>query len=116
MKYAITSIEKSIKSKCSSHFVRAEYFAIYNKESGSLEFIENPYRNLPRRAGPSVVKMLSSMNVQIAVSSEFGERIKNVFESMKIGMIIISNSETTIEEIISRINGKIDKIKKDEQR
>ena len=106
MKYAITSIEGNIKSKCSSHFGRSEYFAIYDSIDKSLEFIENPYKDLPRRAGPSVVKHLSSMNVQIVVSSEFGEKIKNVFESMKIGMVIISDENKTIEEIISTIDNK----------
>lgn len=103
MKYAITSIEENIKSRCSSHFGRAEYFAIYDTNNDSLEFIENPYRNFHKRAGPSVVKLLSTMNVKIAVSAEFGERIKNVFESMKIGMIIISDKNKTIEEIVSII-------------
>lgn len=106
MKYAITSIENNIKSTCSSHFGRSEYFAIYDTEKKSLEFIENPFQNLPKRAGPSVVKLLSSMNTQIVVSTEFGERIKNVFESMKIGMIIISDENKTIEEIISNIDNK----------
>ena len=46
------------------------------------------------------------MNVQIVVSSEFGEKIKNVFESMKIGMVIISDENKTIEEIISTIDNK----------
>ncbi len=106
MKYAITAIENNIKSICSSHFGRSEYFAIYDTEDKSLEFIENSFRNLPKRAGPSVVKLLSSMNVEIVVSSEFGERIKNVFESMKIGMIIIQDQNKTIEEIISNIGNK----------
>ena len=106
MKYAITSIENNIKSKCSSHFGRSEYFAIYDTEDTSLEFIKNPFQNLPKRAGPSVVKLLSSMNVQIVVSSEFGQGIKNIFESMKIGMIIISDQNKTIEKIISSISNK----------
>lgn len=106
MKYAITAIENSIKSTCSSHFGRSEYYAIYDSMDRSLEFIENPFKDLPRRAGPSVVKHLSSMNVQIVVSSEFGERIKNVFESLKIGMVIISDENKTIEEIISIIDNK----------
>lgn len=106
MKYAITSIEDNLKSKCSSHFGRSEHFAIYDTEAKSVEFIENPYQNLPKRAGPSVVKLLSTMGVQIVVSTEFGERIKNVFESMKIGMVIISDNNKTIEEIISNIDNK----------
>lgn len=106
MKYAITAIEGSLQSKCSSHFGRSEYFAIYDTNDKSLKFIENPFQNLPKRAGPSVVKLLSSMNVQIVVSTEFGERIKNVFESLKIGMVIISEENKTIKEIISIIDNK----------
>jgi len=106
MKYAITSIKDSVKSNCSSHFGRSEYFAIYDTEEKTLKFIKNPFQNLPKRAGPSVVKLLSSMNVQIVVSAEFGERIKNILESLKIGMIIISDPNKTIEKIISSIDNK----------
>ncbi|MFA6770304.1 MAG: NifB/NifX family molybdenum-iron cluster-binding protein [Bacteroidales bacterium] len=106
MKYAITSIEGNLKSKCSSHFGRSEYFAIYDTEDESIEFMKNPFENIPKRAGPSVVKMLSSMNIQIVISTEFGERIKNFFESKKIGMVIVPNENMTIEEIVSKIGTK----------
>lgn len=106
MHYAIACKEKDIKSVVSDHFARTNFFALYNSSSKAVEFIENPHKQMPKRAGPAVTKMLASLKVEVVISSEFGERIKNLFESHKIGMIIVPDEIKNVEEIISLIENK----------
>jgi predicted Fe-Mo cluster-binding NifX family protein len=104
MKYAISAKGNTIDSKCDPHFARSPYFAIYHSEHNTTTFIENPFRNIPERAGPSVVQLLSSHNIQTVVSIELGEKIQNHFNSKKIGMVILVDENKSIEEIINIIN------------
>ncbi|MDD2418987.1 MAG: hypothetical protein EOM16_06125 [Bacteroidia bacterium] len=106
MKYAITAKRDNINSHCDIHFARASFFAIYDNQSKEIKFIENEFRNIPERAGPSVVKFLSSLKTNVIVSTEFGEKIKNILDSEKIGMVIINDNKTTIKKIIEIIENK----------
>jgi predicted Fe-Mo cluster-binding NifX family protein len=106
MKYAISSKGNTTECKCDPHFARSPYFAIFHSDQNKTTFIENPYQNLPEKAGPSVVKMLSSHNIEAVVSSELGEKIKNHFQSEKIGMVILEEENKSIKEIIDIINNK----------
>lgn len=104
MKYAISAKENSMNCKCDSHFARSPYFAIFDSEKNTTTFIENPFRNITERAGPSVVQLLSSHDIQAVVSIELGEKIQNHFNSKNIGMVILEDENKNIEEIINIIN------------
>ena len=104
MIFSISSTENHPGGVCDNHFARSPYFAVYDTKTGDLSFLENNLRNMPEKAGPAVVKLLLSLNVGIVVSLEFGEKIRNVLEINKVGMVIIEDNHKTIESIIRTIN------------
>ncbi len=103
MKIAITSTGNSLESKIDSRFGRCKYFVIYDDTTGSIEYFPNPNQETDSGAGPASVQLLASKNVSKIVSGEFGFKVKPLFDSLKIIMIVIKNEETTINDIIETL-------------
>lgn len=106
MKYAITSIGDSADSRVDVHFARCSYFAHFDSEDSSLEFVKNPFKDMPEKAGQSAVKFLKERGVEIVISCEFGEKVKNHFNSMNMGMIILDSIEVKIDGIVKFLKNK----------
>lgn len=101
---AIASRGNKVGAKLDSSFGRCQYFAIYNTDSKLIDFILNPYKDAEEEAGSNSVKLLSLKNVEKIVSGEFGLKIKPLLDRMKIQMIVIKNTEKTIEQIVELLN------------
>jgi predicted Fe-Mo cluster-binding NifX family protein len=106
MKVAITSTGNSQDAKLDSRFGRCSYFVIFDTESHSIEFIPNPNKESIEGAGPSSVQLIASRGVKKVVSGEFGAKVKNIFDSLQIQLIIINDHEKKISEIIELLNHK----------
>jgi predicted Fe-Mo cluster-binding NifX family protein len=104
MKIAITSTGNNPEAKIDSRFGRCSYFVIYDNISGSTEFIPNPYVESIEGAGPASAQLIASRGVEKVVSGEFGVKVKSIFDQLKIQLIILSNSDKKISEIIEIIN------------
>lgn len=104
MKVAITNNGNSLESKLDQRFGRSEYFVIYDTESKGLEFVPNPNKDAREGAGPASVQLVASRNTQKIISGEFGIKIKSLFDSMKIHMIVLKQPEKSIREIIDMLN------------
>lgn len=104
MKIAITSTGNSLESKLDDRFGRCSYFVIYDKETKSVEYILNPNKTVDEGAGPASVQLIANKNVEKVISGEFGVKIKQLLDSLKIQMIIIKEDNKTIKEIIDVIN------------
>lgn len=100
MKIAITSSGDSPLAKLDSRFGRCEYFVIYNTENGSIEFIPNPNKDNIEGAGPASVQLVASRGAEKVVSGEFGAKVKAIFDSLQIQLIVINDQEKTISQII----------------
>lgn len=105
MKVAITSTGNSLNSNVDSRFGRCSYFVIYDKETEAIEFIPNQSQKLTEGVGTSAVEFLLSRNISMVVSGEFGSKIKPMFDSRKVTMIVVKEPKT-IDEIIKLINHK----------
>jgi predicted Fe-Mo cluster-binding NifX family protein len=103
MKVAITSSANHPQAQIDSRFGRCSFFAIFDTESKSTEFLPNPNRESIEGAGPASVQLLASKGVQKVVSGEFGAKVKSLFDSLKVQLIIVSDSEKTIEQIIEML-------------
>ncbi|HNW52279.1 MAG TPA: NifB/NifX family molybdenum-iron cluster-binding protein [Prolixibacteraceae bacterium] len=103
MKVAITSMGNSLESKLDSRFGRCSYFVIYDTESKSVEFIPNPNKENVEGAGPASVNLIASRDAKKVVSGEFGAKVKSLFDSLQIQLIVVTNEETTIADIIRLI-------------
>ena len=104
MKIAITSAGNTLSAKLDNRFGRCTYFVIYDPESGSTEFIPNPNKENVEGAGPAAVQFVASKGVQKVISGEFGGKVKSIFDSLKIQLIVIQDVEMTISEIIELLD------------
>lgn len=103
MKIAITSQGLNLQSKLDSRFGRCAAFALLDTESGSIEFVLNPNKESSEGAGPASAKFLASKEVQKVISGEFGQKVKSIFETLKMEMVALHYSEETIETIINSL-------------
>lgn len=104
MKVAITSTGNTLESTLDQRFGRCTCFVIYNTETKGIEFIPNPNRDAQEGAGPASVQIVASRGVGKVISGEFGFKIKSLFDSLKIQMIVLKEPEKKISEIIEMLN------------
>ena len=104
MKIAITSNGNSLDAILDSRFGRCSYFVIYDTDNKSIEFIPNPNKESIEGAGPAAVQLVASRGVKKVVSGEFGAKVKDLFDSLKIQLILLHESDKKIREIIETLN------------
>jgi predicted Fe-Mo cluster-binding NifX family protein len=104
MKVAITSTGNTLESTLDQRFGRCTCFVIYNTETKGIEFVPNPNRDAQEGAGPASVQIVASRGVEKVMSGEFGFKIKSLFDSLKIQMIVLKEPEKKISEIIDMLN------------
>ena len=106
MKVAITSTGNSPESNLDSHFGRCAYFVVYDSETLSTEFIPNPNKENIEGAGPASVQLVAAKGVEKVVSGEFGAKVKSIFDSLQIQLIILKDPGKKISEVIALLNHK----------
>lgn len=104
MKIAITSTGNSPESTLDQRFGRCAYFVVYDTESGATEFIPNPNKNAEDSAGSASLQLLTSRKVSKIVSGEFGAKIKDLLDRMKIQLIVLRKPEKTISQIVDLLD------------
>ena len=104
MKIAITSTGNSPESTVDSRFGRCAYFVIYDTSTYSTEFIPNPNKESVQGAGPASVQLIAEKGVKKVVSCEFGAKVKAIFDSLQIQLVILDNTTKKISEIIDLLN------------
>lgn len=107
MKIAITSTGNTPDSKLDSLFGRCSYFVFYDTESHSTEFVPNPNKEKIEGAGPASVQLIASKGAVKVISGEFGAKVKSLFDSLKIQLIVLKDPEKHVSEIINLLNHKI---------
>jgi predicted Fe-Mo cluster-binding NifX family protein len=106
MKVAITSTGNSPESTLDSRFGRCSYFVVYDTESQATEFIPNPNKESIEGAGPASVQLVASRGVKKVVSGEFGAKVKSIFDSLQIQLVVLNEPEKKISEVIDLLNHK----------
>lgn len=106
MKVAITSTGNSPDSTLDSRFGRCSYFVIYDTESRATEYIPNQNKENVEGAGPASVQLIASRGATKVVSGEFGAKVKSLFDSLKIQLIILNDPEKKIGEVIEMLDHK----------
>ena len=103
MKIAITSAENNMESTVSKFFARAGFFAIYDSDDKSANFIENPFCRNPEHVGEKVVKFLGDLGIKRIISLNFGSKAKKIADEYKIQLIVIGDSRLLIKSIIDML-------------
>jgi predicted Fe-Mo cluster-binding NifX family protein len=106
MKVAITSTGNSPDSNLDSRFGRCSYFVIYDTESRATEFIPNPNKENVEGAGPASAQLVASRGAKKVISGEFGAKVKSLFDSLQIQLIVLNEPDKKISEIIELLNHK----------
>ena len=104
MRIAITSERNTPDSKLDSRFGRCAYLVIYDTETQSIEFIPNPNKDNIEGAGPATVNLVASKGATKVVSGEFGDKVKSIFDSLQIQLIILKDTKKSIADIIKLLN------------
>ncbi len=104
MKVAITSTGNSPDSMLDPRFGRCSWFVIYDTETGSTEFIPNPYKNEEEDVGLAVVNLIISRQVKEIISGEFGVKVKSLLDRRQVQLILLKESGFTITKIIELLN------------
>jgi predicted Fe-Mo cluster-binding NifX family protein len=104
MKVAITSTGNSPEAKIDSRFGRCSYFVIYDMENQATEYIPNPNKENVEGAGPASVQLIASRGATKVVSGEFGAKVKVLFDSLQIQLVVVNDPEKKVSEIIEMLN------------
>jgi predicted Fe-Mo cluster-binding NifX family protein len=104
MKIAITSTGNSPESKLDTRFGRCAYFVVYDTENCSTEFIPNQNKENVEGAGPASVQLVASRGVKKVVSGEFGAKVKAVFDSLQIQLVMVTDPDKTVTDIIKLLD------------
>jgi predicted Fe-Mo cluster-binding NifX family protein len=104
MKIAITSTGNNPEATIDRKFGRCAYFVIYDTNSRSTEFIPNPNKENFEEAGPASVQLIAARGVTKVVSGEFGAKVKSKFDELQIQLIVLSNANPKVCDIIALLN------------
>ncbi|MDK2893661.1 MAG: hypothetical protein PWQ21_463 [Thermotoga sp.] len=105
---AIPSVGKDLSSMVSDRFARAEYFIIYDTESGNVEVVENTIADA-HGTGPKVVQSLVSKGAEYLIASNVG---RNAFETLKAAGVKVYRFEGgTVQEAIDAFSeGRLEEL------
>ncbi len=101
MRVCIPAEAPSISANIDEHFGRANFFAIYDTQTKTIQFIENPGCHSNSGAGPSAVQQILKHNVKIVIAYRIGPKAMDVLLSN--GIQFIETQAKTIEEAIKEI-------------
>ncbi len=104
MKTLITSKGDSTDSFFDLRFGRGKYFCIYDDESGKLEFIKNENAEAQGGAGTKTSEKVIELGVKKVISGDFGPKAKDLLNRFGIQMVIITNANKTIMDIIRTLS------------
>ncbi len=103
MKLAITSKGNNLESKFDLRFGRSAWFCIYDKESKTIQFVENENKDSMGGAGTKTAEMVAELGVKQVISGDFGPKAKTLLERFEIQMIILNEENSTIQEILNKL-------------
>jgi len=103
MKTVITSKGNIRQSKFDLRFGRASWFCVYDRETKSVEFVENKFKDLNGGAGTKSSEMVAELGANQVISGDFGPKAKSLLERLNIQMIILDESQLKIEDIINKL-------------
>lgn len=106
MRVAISSDGNTPDSKIDRRFGRCAYFVIYDTESKAIEYIPNPNLSMLEGAGPASTNLLVSRGVKMVISGEFGVKVKSIFDSLQIQLVVFKYAEKRVNEILVLLDHK----------
>ncbi len=108
MLIAISSKGLDIHSSVDERFGRANYFIIYNTDSNSFESLNNETNaKSSQGVGIKTVELLSSKNIDVVISGNFGPQAFSALNTAKIKAALWSNGKVS-EAVDLACNNKLE--------
>ncbi len=111
MKLCVSSTENKKNSQADSRFGRCPYFAIYNTENNTFEFIENSGITSPQGAGIAAAQQIVDQKVAVVITGNMGPNAMKIIEAAGIKTYKI-NSETIEDAVKLYMDNKLSTINK----
>lgn len=104
MTAALPLQNEDLNSPISLRFGRSPYFAIINKETGTVEVTANPYYQLSSGAGKHIVEFLTGKYyVDTLIAFELGLNVMQIANQSKLRLIIIHEKNKSLKSILDRM-------------
>jgi predicted Fe-Mo cluster-binding NifX family protein len=97
---AVAAEGKTSAAEVSRAAARTPYFLIFDGAGTLIEALENPHKEVKRRAASSVVPFLAQKGVTTIVAGEFG---KNMVQAMKEGNIEYTEFHGNAEGALKKV-------------
>jgi predicted Fe-Mo cluster-binding NifX family protein len=85
-------------------FGRAAWFCVFDDETKASVFYENEHINANHGAGTKASEKMIELKVSKIISGDFGPKAKELLEKFDIQMVIIQNDNTSVQDIIDKLN------------
>jgi predicted Fe-Mo cluster-binding NifX family protein len=103
MKTMISSTGNNTDSRFDLRFGRAEWFCLYDEETGTTRFFPNEYKEELHGVAGKVVEKAIDLGAGKVISGDFGPRARDLLERFHIQMVILPDDKQTIGQIIERL-------------
>ncbi|MCU4175646.1 NifB/NifX family molybdenum-iron cluster-binding protein [Carboxylicivirga sp. N1Y90] len=104
MEIVITSAGDKLTDKFDLRFGRAAYFCVYNTQDKTSKFVSNDIVNVQGGAGTKSAEKMIELGVKRVISGDFGPKAKQLLNKFEIQMVMLDESDSTIESIIAKIS------------
>jgi len=94
MKVVITSKENNINSLVDPRFGRAAFFAVYDTDTDSIEWLGNDVVDMQHGAGTGAVNLLANLGAKKIFAVAFGAKVKPLLDELDIQMVIVKEDQT----------------------
>lgn len=111
MKIFITSRGNSPESRVDPRFGRAEFYVIYDTETGEMTAGENPHKQGNMAVGISFAQIALEAGVEAAISGNFGPNAFEVLKAAGIRMYRAKDDQTVMEAVNSLLKGELEEFK-----
>ncbi len=111
MKIFITSKGNSMDSMVDPRFGRAEYYIIYDTDTGEIISRENPHKQGRMAVGISFAQIAIEAGVNAAISGNFGPNAFEVLRAAGIKMYRARDDQTVEEAVNALLKGELEEFK-----
>jgi predicted Fe-Mo cluster-binding NifX family protein len=103
VKTAIASQERAADGAVAQRAGRAPYYLLFGADGDLLEVVENPSKDVGRRAGAGAAEFLASKGATLVVAGRFGRNMADALDRRGIGHIEFSG---TVADALKEARGR----------
>lgn len=108
-KIAIPAKEKNIDGMVDERFARADFFAIYDTETKSCEFLENNMSDA-HGAGPKAVQKIADADAEICFVPAVGNNAFQALKASNIKVFYFVKTDSVKQNIENYLAGKLEEV------